>query len=99
MKRFFHGGIHLPGRKELAGNGAPTPAPIPKEIILPLHQHIGVPCKPLVSAGDPVWMGQKIGDGEGLCVPVCPQSAPPFLCFCIFFFNILFCLDFPQFLV
>ncbi|MBQ3109439.1 MAG: electron transport complex subunit RsxC [Clostridia bacterium] len=70
MKRFFHGGIHLPGRKELAGNGAPTPAPIPKEVILPLHQHIGVPCKPLVSAGDPVWMGQKIGDGEGLCVPV-----------------------------
>ncbi len=35
-----------------------------------MQQHIGAPCKPLVSVGDRVLVGQKIGDGEGLCVPV-----------------------------
>ena len=33
-------------------------------------QHIGNPCNPLVAVGDHVKKGQKIGDGEGLCVPV-----------------------------
>ena len=33
-------------------------------------QHIGAPCTPLVQVGDKVLRGQKIGDGEGLCVPV-----------------------------
>jgi len=70
MKRFFHGGIHPPGNKDLTGIGAPTPAPIPAEVIIPLRQHIGAPCKPLVSVGDTVCRGQKIGDGDGLCVPV-----------------------------
>ncbi len=35
-----------------------------------MSQHIGAPCKPLVKPGDLVAIGQKIGDGEGLCVPV-----------------------------
>lgn len=70
MKRFFHGGIHPSGNKDLAGSGAPTPAPIPAEVIIPLRQHIGAPCRPLVRMGDSVLMGQKIGDGDGLCVPV-----------------------------
>ena len=35
-----------------------------------MQQHIGAPCQPLVSVGDRVLLGQKIGDGEGLCVPV-----------------------------
>ena len=39
-------------------------------MVIPLQQHIGAPCTPLVSVGDKVLRGQKIGDGEGLCVPV-----------------------------
>ena len=35
-----------------------------------MQQHIGAPCTPLVKVGDTVKRGQKIGDGEGLCVPV-----------------------------
>jgi len=35
-----------------------------------MQQHIGAPCTPLVKVGDRVLRGQKIGDGEGLCVPV-----------------------------
>ena len=35
-----------------------------------MSQHIGNPCTPMVAVGDEVKKGQKIGDGEGLCVPV-----------------------------
>jgi len=35
-----------------------------------MSQHIGAPCKPLVKKGDLVTAGQKIGDNQGLCVPV-----------------------------
>ena len=38
--------------------------------MIPMGQHIGAPCKPLVKKGDLVTMGQKIGDNTGLCVPV-----------------------------
>ena len=37
---------------------------------IPLSQHIGAPCKPLVQVGDQVTVGQKLGDNTGLCVPV-----------------------------
>ena len=43
---------------------------MPKTVVIPMIQHIGAPCTPLVKAGDRVLRGQKIGDGEGLCVPV-----------------------------
>ena len=35
-----------------------------------MAQHIGAPCLPLVKKGDTVTVGQKIGDNQGLCVPV-----------------------------
>ena len=44
--------------------------PVPSRVVLPMQQHIGAPCTPLVEVGDKVLRGQKIGDGEGLCVPV-----------------------------
>ncbi len=42
----------------------------PRQVVIPMQQHIGAPCVPLVDLGDHVLLGQKIGDGEGLCVPV-----------------------------
>jgi len=39
-------------------------------VVIPMQRHIGAPCTPLVQVGDRVLRGQKIGDGEGLCVPV-----------------------------
>ena len=66
----FFGGIHPKDRKALAREHAITPFPPPATVVIPMSQHIGVPCKPLVSKGDHVDLGQKIGDGDGLCVPV-----------------------------
>ena len=44
--------------------------PEPDILVIPMQQHIGAPCKPLVKKGDLVTVGQKIGDNQGLCVPV-----------------------------
>ena len=38
--------------------------PTPETVIIPLQQHVGSPCDPLVEVGDRVLMGQKIGDSE-----------------------------------
>lgn len=70
MKNRFHGGIHPEGRKELSRGSRLEFLPAPKEVVIPLRQHIGLECKSLVSVGDHVFLGQKIGDAEGLCVPV-----------------------------
>ncbi len=64
----FKGGVHPDYRKE-------TNIPIieivpPKQIVIPMAQHIGTPCKPLVKKGDYVKMYQKIGDCDA------PMSAP-----------------------
>lgn len=38
--------------------------PIPKQVILPMQQHIGAPCIPTVKVGDTVKVGQVIGDTD-----------------------------------
>ena len=70
MKRLFFGGIHPKYNKEMSTGITSFHTVTPKQVVIPLLQHIGAPCKPLVQVGDRVLMGQKIGDGEGLCVPV-----------------------------
>ena len=70
MKRLFFGGIHPKYNKEMSTKVTDFHYITPKQVVIPLQQHIGAPCKPLVSVGDRVLRGQKIGDGEGLCVPV-----------------------------
>ncbi len=69
MARAFFGGIHPQGYKELTCEASITPIK-PKIVSIAMSQHIGAPCKPLVNVGDRVLLGQKIGDGQGLCVPV-----------------------------
>ena len=66
----FFGGVHPRENKEFAESRPITPFPAPELLVIPLSQHIGAPCKPLVKKGDRVLMGQKIGDNEGLCAPV-----------------------------
>jgi electron transport complex protein RnfC len=60
----FRGGIHPSYNKELASGKAIKPAPVPKEVTIPLQQHIGAPNEPLVQVGDRVEKGQKIGESE-----------------------------------
>lgn len=61
----FKGGIHLPGYKEGTQGLAIIPANIPEKVYLPLSQHIGAPCTPLVEVGAEVKKGQKIAAGKG----------------------------------
>ena len=70
MKSLFFGGIHPADRKELSASAELKPVNQPKQVAIPMSQHIGNPCTPMVAVGDEVKKGQKIGDGEGLCVPV-----------------------------
>ena len=70
MNKLFFGGIHPKYNKEMSTRVTTFHTITPKLVVIPLQQHIGAPCQPLVSIGDKVLLGQKIGDGEGLCVPV-----------------------------
>ena len=70
MKRLFFGGIHPKYNKEMSTQITTFHTITPKQVVIPMQQHIGAPCTPLVQVGDRVLRGQKIGDGEGLCVPV-----------------------------
>ncbi len=69
-KHLFFGGIHPKYNKEMSTTVTTFHSITPKQVVIPMQQHIGAPCQPLVQVGDKVLRGQKIGDGEGLCVPV-----------------------------
>ena len=38
--------------------------PIPSKVVIPMQQHIGAPCEPVVKVGDTVAVGQLIGDTD-----------------------------------
>lgn len=64
MRKSFSGGIHPNYNKELTADKPIVAMPLPAKVRLPLCQHIGAPCKPLVKKGDVVAVGQKIADSE-----------------------------------
>ena len=66
----FFGGIHPKENKSYAAGRPLLEFPEPDLVVIPMAQHIGAPCKPLVQKGDTVTVGQKIGENTGLCVPV-----------------------------
>ena len=66
----FFGGIHPKENKWYACDKAVQEFPEPDLVVIPMSQHIGAPCLPLVKKGEAVTVGQKIGDNQGLCVPV-----------------------------
>ena len=66
----FFGGVHPAENKSYARDVAVQEFPAPDIVVIPMSQHIGAPCKPLVKKNDLVTKGQKIGDNQGLCVPV-----------------------------
>ena len=70
MARAFFGGIHPTDNKFYACDKPIEIFPDPDILVVPMSQHIGAPCKPLVKKGDTVTVGQIIGDNTGLCVPV-----------------------------
>ena len=68
MSHTFKGGVH-PNYMKAPEVPVTVIAP-PPQVVIPMAQHIGAPCKPLVSVGDYVKMGQKIGENPA------PVSAP-----------------------
>jgi len=59
----FHGGIQPPEWKKTAGCSI-QPLPLSEQYILPMKQHIGQACSPLVNVGDRVLRGQKIARSQ-----------------------------------
>ncbi|MGB5733417.1 MAG: electron transport complex subunit RsxC, partial [Thiohalocapsa sp.] len=61
----FHGGVHLPEEKHLSNRQPMRDAPLPRQLIIPLQQHIGAPARACVAVGDRVLKGQVIGEPQG----------------------------------
>ena len=60
----FAHGVHPPGNKGLAADTPIEIVPTPKKVLLPLQQHIGGLCKPVVKPKQKVAFGELIGKGE-----------------------------------
>ncbi len=60
----FLGKTHIPHLKNTKGSSAVRMTP-PKEVLLPMCQHIGAPATPIVKVGDEVKVGQKIAEAGG----------------------------------
>lgn len=59
------GGIH-PAECKTLSNGSPIQqAPLPRQLIVPLNQHIGAAAEPCVAVGDHVLKGQLIAKANG----------------------------------
>lgn len=57
------GGVHPPGHKETSDLPI-APGPEPGTVVIPLQQHLGAICDPMVEVGDLVTVGQKIGESR-----------------------------------
>ncbi|MBI4985720.1 MAG: electron transport complex subunit RsxC, partial [Rhodocyclales bacterium] len=61
----FHGGVKPAYNKEPSLNEPIGIAPLPAELVIPLHQSIGGVPHPLVEVGETVKKGQLIGGPDG----------------------------------
>ena len=61
----FKGGIHPPAKKELAADKPIQEVKPPQRVVIPLSQHLGAPCKPVVSIDQEVKKGELIGEAGG----------------------------------
>ena len=64
VRTFRIGGVH-PDENKLSNDAATVPAPLPKQAIFPMSQHIGAPAKPVVKKGDKVKVGTMIAEAGG----------------------------------
>ncbi|MBC7190245.1 electron transport complex subunit RsxC, partial [Candidatus Aerophobetes bacterium] len=73
-KKTFRRGVHPPEKKELTEEKKIEKIPLPPQVVVPLSQHTGAPCKSLVQKKDKVKEGQKIGDVDAFIS--CPVHSP-----------------------
>lgn len=73
LKKIPYGGVHPDDCKRFTDGKRTGVMPIPKELAVPLSQHIGAPSKCLVNKKDKVKKGQVIGEAQGFVS--CPVHA------------------------
>ncbi|MEG1875057.1 MAG: hypothetical protein RR185_05755 [Angelakisella sp.] len=56
-------GVQVKHCKNTASS-VPVRMPVPDQVVIPMIQHMGAPCQPLVAVNDLVTVGQKIGDTQ-----------------------------------
>lgn len=61
--KVFKGGVK-PGHHKSTSELQTVSMPIPSKVVIPMLQHVGAPCAPIVKKGDRVLVGQKIGTSE-----------------------------------
>jgi electron transport complex protein RnfC len=61
----FHGGIHPPENKKQSTRAPVRHLAIPKTLVIPTQQHLGLAADPVVSIGDKVLKGQVIAEPVG----------------------------------
>ncbi|KPC53417.1 electron transport complex subunit RsxC [Amantichitinum ursilacus] len=61
----FHGGVHPPEHKDESSQTPIAAMPVPRQLVVPLHQSIGNIAKALVAVGDTVLKGQMIAEADG----------------------------------
>lgn len=64
LRTFSIGGVH-PEDNKLTAEVKTQVAPLPKQAVFPLAQHIGAPAKPVVAKGDKVKVGTLIAEAGG----------------------------------
>ena len=67
---FGRGGIHPEPHKQATASRPIEDLPAPREVRLPLLQHLGDPATPCVKKGDLVARGQKVAEAVGTGVPL-----------------------------
>lgn len=65
MRKVFRGGVKPGHHKRTSGSETVT-MPLPSKVVIPMVQHIGAPCTPVVKKGDRVLVGQIIGTSEAM---------------------------------
>lgn len=63
IKRFV-GGVHPDDLKRYTEHKKIENAPLPDKVIIPMRQHIGAPCTPVVKKGDVVKKGQVVAKSD-----------------------------------
>ncbi len=61
----FKHGVHPHEHKNFSSSKSIEELPLPDEVFIPLQQHLGRPCTPLVGKKDEVKTGQMIGEASG----------------------------------
>lgn len=64
IRTFRIGGVH-PAENKLSNDAATQVAPLPKQAVFLMTQHIGAPAKPVVKEGDKVKVGTMIAEAGG----------------------------------